>query len=226
MRTLARPVNHHASPTVAAASAALIPVSHWSAIRRPGDRDERHQGDRRERRERHEDVAVLEDHVLGAEADVEPGPAVEEGVGEVEEVAAHRRRSTGWRASRRGPAAIVRRMPIQAAVSRRSRSGAGLTSTGSRVRRPSPAASATPVGSAPERRPSRGRLPPVASRDGALPQPDGEHAEEGDPEQQRVDDGRQGRRRGSTAEVTSGISTAHHWRRSSSQATGRSRSIA
>ena len=32
LRTPTRPVNHHASPTAAAASAALIPVSHWSAI--------------------------------------------------------------------------------------------------------------------------------------------------------------------------------------------------
>jgi hypothetical protein len=32
LRTFARPANHQARPTVAAASAALIPVSHWSAI--------------------------------------------------------------------------------------------------------------------------------------------------------------------------------------------------
>ena len=55
---------------------------------RPDDRDERHERDRRERRERHEDLAVLDDHVVGAGREVHPDAAVEEGVGEVEEVAA------------------------------------------------------------------------------------------------------------------------------------------
>ena len=54
---------------------------------RPEDPDDRHQGDRRERRERHVEVAVAKDHVLVAEADVQPDTAVQERVREIEEVA-------------------------------------------------------------------------------------------------------------------------------------------
>ena len=83
-----RPAVHHASSTTVAASPALIPDCHWSAVTRADDRHQRHQQDRGERRERHVDVAVPVDHVVGAQGALDPHPAVEEGVREVEEVAA------------------------------------------------------------------------------------------------------------------------------------------
>ena len=54
------------------------------------ERDQRHEGDGRERRERHIEVAVRDDHVLRPEADVQPGVAVQERIGEIEQVAARR----------------------------------------------------------------------------------------------------------------------------------------
>ena len=55
-----------------------------------GDRDQGHQRDRRERPERDIHVPVPSDHVQRAEGDVDPGVPVEEGVGEVEQVASSR----------------------------------------------------------------------------------------------------------------------------------------
>jgi hypothetical protein len=53
----------------------------------PGDRNERHEGDRREGRERDVEPRAVLDDVVRTRPEIEPRAAVEEGVGKVEEVA-------------------------------------------------------------------------------------------------------------------------------------------
>ncbi len=55
---------------------------------RPDQRDEGHQGDRREWGERHVIPAVDGDHIVRTEWHREPGAPMQERVGEIEEVAA------------------------------------------------------------------------------------------------------------------------------------------
>ena len=64
-----------------------MPDSIWSVGHRPDDRDQRHEDDGRERRERNVEPAVPDDHVVRPGLERQPRAAVEERVGEVEEVA-------------------------------------------------------------------------------------------------------------------------------------------
>ena len=87
----------------------------------PDERHERHQGDRRERRERHVEPAADDDHVVRAGLEGQPGPAVEERVGEVEEVAAAGVEPAVAPASRRRPTTATTPRPTPAS---RGRTGA------------------------------------------------------------------------------------------------------
>ena len=64
-----------------------MPDSIWSVGHRPEDRDERHEDDGRERRERDVEPPVSDDHVVRSGLERQPRAAMEERVGEVEEVA-------------------------------------------------------------------------------------------------------------------------------------------
>ena len=202
-RTPSRPSSHQPRPTSIAASAALIPDSQLVGGDGPDDRDERHEEDRRERGERHVAAAVDRDDVVRADrADgqagrVEPGPAVEEGVGEVEEVAV-----LGVEEAVRQP------------VDRHRDDGDRETRRPSRDR----GATVTPATTAVSRRAGRrGRADPRAARP--------RRARRASP-RRRSGRRRAGVTPMRKTAVASGTRTAHHWRRSSRYATGSSSSIA
>ena len=172
VRRAARPRSGRAATSTSrrptAARSALIPDSTWSAVTGPDERDDRHERDRRERRERDVEAATDRDDVVRPEPDVDRRPAVEERVGEVEEVAAP------------GVELAVRQPVDHGRDPRRWRDRRGATLDGRRVMRPS----VPPVGM------SRmaGRVRP-ASTIRAAP-PDQQRRDERDPEHDRIGDRR------------------------------------
>ena len=83
-----RPRSHQHRPTPVAARIALIAEFPLIRADRADDGDQRHEDDRGEWRKRHVVAAVDRDDVVRPELELEPRPAVQERIGEVEEVAA------------------------------------------------------------------------------------------------------------------------------------------
>ncbi len=81
------PEQHPAQADAARGEQGVDPGLDLVGADRAKDRDDRHQRDRRERRERHVEPTVHDDHVVRAGLEPEPRAAVEECVGQVEEVA-------------------------------------------------------------------------------------------------------------------------------------------
>ena len=87
-RTPSRPTSHQHRPTLAAASAALMPGSHMSALSGPMRATRGIRATAGNGANGHEEPVADHDHVVRPGHEVQPRPAVQERVGEVEEVAA------------------------------------------------------------------------------------------------------------------------------------------
>ena len=83
-----RPSSHQHMPTPGRGEERVDPRFHLVRGDRPEDGDDRHERDRRERRERDVEGVTDRDDVVRPESDVDPDPAVQERIREVEEVAA------------------------------------------------------------------------------------------------------------------------------------------